>query len=365
MARLGMSAWLVIATAALALWVGVSGRFGADASLADTRGSMVVLALVAASYVGGWLLSDQAGLVAPLMGTGIIATVMATGGLMDTSPLAPPLGYANANAALAVAATALLLAGVNRCPPALATTFWVLASLTTVWTLFIGSAAGAVGCVLVLLAASLQARLSARRAAVTAAILIASGIAVSALLSLVQPETVAKALSATRMRLWSEALTTIGEHPLFGLGPGSFVDQNVTGGDADTVSAHSLWWETGAELGIPGLLLALACTGLVLARLARSSSSTAVVGCALIAAFGLQASIDYVADFTVLVAVVSLSAGLLASRDGDEVLGTVDDATRVHGRQESRQGARRARHLPAPDANQTGARVGPRPAGGP
>jgi O-antigen ligase len=272
----------------------------------------MLLALAAASYVGGLLLSDYAHLMAPVIGVGIIVAGIVSEAVLDKSPEAPPLGYANANAALAVAAVALLVAGVNRWPAGMRTALWVAACLVAVWTVYIGSAAGAAGAVLVLVAAGAQERIAQRAAALGAGVLVAAGIAASALLGALQPPGASDLLTSTRLTLWSQALTALRRHPLFGLGPGAFAEQNLAAGDVDTAKAHSLWLETGAELGLPGLLLALLCAALVLVMLARSGSPTAVVGCGLAAAFGLHAGIDYVADFPAVVAVVAFTTGILA-----------------------------------------------------
>ncbi|HEX5532280.1 MAG TPA: O-antigen ligase family protein [Actinomycetales bacterium] len=316
MPRLPVVAWLAVATGALAIWVAVCGRFGAETSaaggLAGVPAPVMLLALAAASYLAGLLLSDHAHLIAPVIGLGIIVTGIASEAALDTSPEAPPLGYANANAALAVAAVALLVTGVNRWPAGMRTALWVAACLVAVWTVYIGSAAGAAGAVLVLVAAGSQERVTPRAAAVGAGVLVAAGIVASALLGALQPQGASELLTNTRLTLWSQALDALLAHPLFGLGPGAFADQNLAAGDVDTAKAHSLWLEAGAELGFPGLLLALLCAALVLVMLARSSSPTAVVACGLAAAFGLHTSIDYVADFPAVVAIVAFTTGILA-----------------------------------------------------
>jgi O-antigen ligase len=232
--------------------------------------------------------------------------------VLDRSPEAPPLGYANANAALAVAAVALLLAGVNRWPTGIRTALWVTACVVAVWTVYIGSAAGAVGAAIVLAAAGVQGRVAPRVAATGAGVLVAGGIAVSAFLGALQPPGASDLLTSTRLSLWSQSMTAMLTHPLFGLGPGAFAEQNLAAGDSDTAKAHSLWLETGAELGFPGLLLALLCAALVLVVLAQSGSPAAVVGCGLAAAFGLHTCIDYVADFPAVIAVVAFTMGILA-----------------------------------------------------
>ncbi|HEX5511704.1 MAG TPA: O-antigen ligase family protein [Actinomycetales bacterium] len=333
MARPRLVAWLAVATGALAIWVAVSARFGAETSaavgLTGAEAPLMLLALAAASYLGGLLLSDHAHLITPVIGVGIILAGIASESVLDTSPEAPPLGYANANAALAVAAVALLLGGVNRWPAGMRTALWVAGSLVTVWTVYIGSSAGAVGAMLVLAAAAVQGRVAPRAAALGAGLLLAAGIGVTALLGALQPPGASELLTGTRLALWSQALTALRAHPIYGLGPGAFADQNLVAGDVDTAKAHSLWLETGAELGFPGLLLAVLCAALVLVVLARSRSSAAVVACGLAAAFGLHACIDYVADFPAVIAVVAFAMGVMAWATEDDGLHLGAALTRI------------------------------------
>ncbi len=67
--------------------------------------------------------------------------------------------------------------------------------------------------------------------------------------------------ASSRVEFWGYCWTTMKEHPIMGVGPnywptyvGRFRDSGVT--------AHSLWMQTGAEMGFPGLALLLGFYGL-------------------------------------------------------------------------------------------------------
>jgi probable O-glycosylation ligase (exosortase A-associated) len=73
----------------------------------------------------------------------------------------------------------------------------------------------------------------------------------------------------SRLDLWRACLDTMSQHPVFGVGPnhwGFVVDKY---GYKQGKLAHTLWLQTGAELGIPGLGLLLLFYGSVVFRLGR------------------------------------------------------------------------------------------------
>jgi O-antigen ligase len=70
----------------------------------------------------------------------------------------------------------------------------------------------------------------------------------------------------SRLGLWSACLTSMGEHP-WGLGPDHWPLVAADYGFSARKEAHSLWLQTGAELGYPGLFCLVAFYGLCMARL--------------------------------------------------------------------------------------------------
>jgi O-antigen ligase len=80
----------------------------------------------------------------------------------------------------------------------------------------------------------------------------------------------------SRVELWIDCLQVMQRYPIFGAGPDHFPLIANEFGWKQGKEAHSLWMQTGAETGIPGLLLLL---GLYLSamrpmrRLARAPGS--------------------------------------------------------------------------------------------
>lgn len=75
-----------------------------------------------------------------------------------------------------------------------------------------------------------------------------------------------------RIAIWKRGIDYGMEHPVFGVGPGAFVQQDGIGKQERGLqgkwsAAHSIYIQAFAELGFPGLFLFLACVGSV----ARSS----------------------------------------------------------------------------------------------
>ena len=59
--------------------------------------------------------------------------------------------------------------------------------------------------------------------------------------------------SRNRILAWSACLGMMAEQPLFGVGPRQFAPNSVRDYGGTGMEAHTLWLQTGAELGIPGL----------------------------------------------------------------------------------------------------------------
>ena len=72
----------------------------------------------------------------------------------------------------------------------------------------------------------------------------------------------------SRLELWGQAWTVIQEEPIFGVGPDNWGDvaRNRFGWPGRK-EAHSLWMQTGAELGIPGLTLVVGFYAFCICRL--------------------------------------------------------------------------------------------------
>jgi hypothetical protein len=132
-------------------------------------------------------------------------------------------------------------------------------------------------------------------------------------------------LSGVRRQLWAVALDAFADHPLGGTGAGTyeFVWNRDTRRDTAVRDAHSVYLETLAERGLPGLLLLLAALVAVLVaglRGALRAPDDARAGMAggLVVAFAvfcLSAGVDWMWELTA-VALLGLVCGGLASVAG-------------------------------------------------
>ena len=166
---------------------------------------------------------------------------------------------------------------------------------------------------------------------VSAIVFIASGRPADLWQEFKQPDTTSSSSSRFevtsgngRYQYWSAAVEAAQAKPLLGIGPGSFEfwwdrEGTLAGSVGD---AHSLYLETFAELGLPGLLIVV---GLILtpiavaARLAIADRSSERVGIyaaasAAMAVFAVSAAIDWVWELAVLPVCFIL---LAASATGD------------------------------------------------
>ena len=164
-----------------------------------------------------------------------------------------------------------------------------------------------------------------------------------------------------RYQYWSSTVDAAEAEPLTGIGPGTFEfwwarEGTRTGFVRD---AHSLYFESLGELGIPGLLLIVALM-LVRARLrARSSAwrasaerrallAAATAGCA---AFAVAAGIDWVWELPVLpVSFLLLAAAIAATRATAPRPATAASALRARPRRRSRSRALIAVAIPLASA---------------
>ncbi len=115
-------------------------------------------------------------------------------------------------------------------------------------------------------------------------------------------------VESNRYGYWRVAIGTFADHPLRGIGTGSFRVEWLLRRDHDETvrDAHSLYLETAAELGLPGLLALLALLGGVAAaaRRARVPAATAAL-----AAWAVHAGVDWDWELPALTLVAVLLAG--------------------------------------------------------
>jgi hypothetical protein len=129
-------------------------------------------------------------------------------------------------------------------------------------------------------------------------------------------------LASYRPDYWRVALLSAGREPLLGVGAGGFaatyLQQRHT--SKAPLHAHSVWLETLAELGVPGLILLLLCAGGLAAGVAaalrqtRGGEREVRLAAALPLVFlAFHASVDWVSVFPVLAVPALALAGTAAA----------------------------------------------------
>lgn len=131
-------------------------------------------------------------------------------------------------------------------------------------------------------------------------------------------------LSSNRYIVWRSALNAFDAHPFDGTGAGTFEFWwNANGSNSEFIrDAHNIWIENMAELGLPGLLLALAVAAAALAvgftvRIRARRAATAGAAAAALAAFLvylLHASVDWMWESTAVSVLALAGIGVLSGR---------------------------------------------------
>ncbi len=292
-------------------WAALAARLGGRVE-APTSPYVLAPVFVIAGVAAGRLVAPYASArrVALWLLVGVL--VFLAGVVSTVGPAKQPLGYANANAAVAVQLLAL-------CGLALLSTRGLdrvllgLASLGAVLVIVLNrSVAGLAVAVPLALAILLVTWRPPRHSwwAVLLSILtlIAGSAAVLALAGREHwPPRVLEGLDAARQQLWHDALTLWQAHPVTGGGPGSFRDYSPLAADPDTSTAHSWLLQVGSETGVIGvaLLAALILVGFVLA--CRGRPAAAVIGVAGWTALWVHSLGDHLLEF----AVVTVTAGMV------------------------------------------------------
>jgi putative inorganic carbon (HCO3(-)) transporter len=162
------------------------------------------------------------------------------------------------------------------------------------------------------------------------------------------------ASAQSRLDLWAECITVMERHPLLGVGPGNWPIAAREFGWSEGKQAHSTWMQTGAELGVPGvlsLLLFYLVTGLKLWPILRNRStleakrrSTVAVGI-ILAIVGYIVSAMFVSLEGLEVPYYITLAGVVLMKRAEPGLATAAEPARL-GR--ATTGSRPARTAAAP-----------------
>lgn len=325
LSRLDLLGTAVVAATAMWALAAAANRAG------EPEAYLFALLAAVGGYVLGRVLGARSALLAPaLVAGGVTALLVLWPGALSGDATAPPLEYGNADGALvAQAVGAACLAALVAASDRRRGEILVLAGLLVLAAFATRSVAAAVGALAVLLTALLSAAVYRKGTAVVVSAVCVLGVALgTVVLGALGSRTgglegAAEAgLTERRVQLWSDAVDLTKSYPLRGTGPGMFVTNSPTASaDADARSAHSLWLRQGAEQGVPGALCLVALVGWMYVRLWRSPQPVAVVvvGTATFTAFVVQASMDYVAEFPVVLVAVGLLAGAATASPDPEL----------------------------------------------
>ena len=243
-----------------------------------------------------------------------VALLVDVPGTFGSRPLAGPLGYANAKAALyAQASVAALMLALGRSGfRAGRWTGWIAAIVFAVVPLGTRSMAATLGI------AGLAALLLVPRRWYGIAVL-CCGMSFLVILSatmIVAAEDdnrVASVLDERRLVLWGDAWAMMAGHPVRGVGAGGFAETSLTSAsDGDARWVHNEFLELGAEYGLPALVLT---TGLVLwvlwelAVRAFRGERTAVLGAGAVTMMAAHACVDYIGHFAAVPLLGALLVG--------------------------------------------------------
>lgn len=285
---------------------------------------------------------------AALVALAAAAAASAGPDVLSRQPLSGPLGYANADAAFyvvaGVSAFVLVLALPGSGPKVLAGAIAVGCALVTISK---DSTAASALLVLTTLGFAAGSRVSARTIVAGCAVgfaLVLTATVVLAVLhrldlgqGIVEP-LAAGGLSERRVILWDEAMLLAVENPIAGVGPGRFASFSPTArADRDARWAHNEFLQQGAELGLAGFALSvgLFLWGFWRLGAVHNPDGVTAFGALALAAIGIQASIDYILHFPlVVIAVAALLGATTVDRDAPFALRADAREGQPAGRQE-------------------------------
>jgi hypothetical protein len=299
--------WVLAAFAGLAVWAALSSYWSLHPRTSVLEGERDVVYLAA---VGAVLLSvDRVALPQLLAGALAGMTVICGYGLVthvffghgpvpiEGNLLFEPLGYANGLGIFAaiglLLAAGLALATTRRS----ARTACVLSAAILVPTLFLTSSRAA----MVALAAGVVVLLAFGRplsrplALAAAATAVGLGVAVVLMHQAAEQSIFTQLLGQNRPHYWHVAWREFTQNPIVGSGAGTFDEFWLDWRTIDSYArdAHTLYLETLAELGIPGLLLLLSALVPPLFVLRRGRDPLRATAAAGYTAYLIHAGVDW------------------------------------------------------------------------
>lgn len=269
---------------------------------------------------GVWLGRALAQRVAPRL-VALVVLVLAGWMLVGGLLAAEPIGYANANAALAVQLAALAgLASVNLVARPLALAAVALGLLTILANRSAGALIAVVPLTMAIVMALWRAPGRRRWPAVALAVLAMASVT-TAFVALVRrtawPQVALDAFDETRRSLWLLAWESFRRAETVGYGPGGYEALNpIT--DPDRTSAHSLPLQVAVELGGVGLILLAGMFLVGLAVAVRAATpAQAWITIAAWSALAVHAFVDHLVEYwpITLAAGLVLGYGLVSQAD--------------------------------------------------
>ncbi|MGW3245703.1 O-antigen ligase family protein [Streptomyces sp. NPDC001070] len=319
------SGWTDAAGALILAGCAVWSLAAAAGRPARPEGVLLAVLAVTAGYAAGRIGGALRPVTVPaLAALAAVALMLAPPGRLSGGPGTPPLGYADADAALMVLATgaACSAAWATRKRP-LRLGLRLLGATAAALALAVGSTAGfaaSLGVILCSLAAD-RTRRSVGLAGLALATVVAVGGTCAVAVDALPPglsSSLSGQLTPARVRLWHDALETARANPVRGIGPARFGEsgQAAAPSPPGAGTPQSAPLQLAAEQGVPGVTLLAASYGWLLWALLRSPRPTPVVLSAGAALTGLamQSAVDHVLSYAAVTAGAGLLAGLATSR---------------------------------------------------
>lgn len=306
--------------ALLVAWVTWSATVGLrlDQGFSLTSPYVVAPIVLVLGVAGGQALVGYAGDSRLHLALAVAGALLVLGVLLTSEPGKEPLGYANANAALAVQLVGLCGLALLATPPGRGRVLLAALAFGVIAVALNRSAAGlaVVVPVVAVIGCVMWRRPTHRWWAVVLGVPVA-GTGAAVILRLAEgptfPSWARGIFDTVREQLWQDAVALWKQRPVTGSGPGSFRDATALSVDPDTSAAHSSVLQIGAETGWVGVAFfgAVAFTGLLWA--ARGRAPQAVVAAATWTALLVHSYADHLLEFAPVVFTAGLVLGWAAA----------------------------------------------------
>jgi O-antigen ligase len=309
--------------AAWVLWAATTARLHGLA-LSPLSPYVVSPLVLAAGLAGGRVVARRAD--SRLVDTTLLAlsAVLLVGVVMTDGPAKGPIGYANANAAVAVQVTALC--GIAMVGASTARRLLLLtAGLGALAVVALNnSRAGLIVTVPLVCGIGLAVWRPGRRrywALLAAGVTLVGGAVGVVVLAAREdwPGWAVRGFDTTRQRLWHDALSLWRQHPVLGGGPGSFQTSSPVAADQDTVAAHSSILQVGAETGAVGVLLLALFLATGLRYTARGAVPYTLVAVAAWTALGLHSFVDHLVEYVPVVLAAGMVLGWASATSSEQL----------------------------------------------